>query len=138
MGPKGTDDDMWPWRVRLFAAISGFAGVGMGAFGAHGLRGQRAPELLAALQTGVQYLFWHALALLLIAELWRRSPESSPLRWSALAMAAGIVLFSGSLFVLVLTEQRWLGMVTPFGGVSFMVGWLLLARHCLRPLRATA
>jgi uncharacterized membrane protein YgdD (TMEM256/DUF423 family) len=116
----------------VFAAISGFVGVAMGAFGAHGLRGQRAPELLAAFQTGVQYLLWHALALLLIAELWRRYPDSSLLRWSAVAMAAGIVLFSGSLFLLVLTEQRWLGMVTPFGGVSFMLGWLLLARHCLR------
>jgi len=134
MGPGGVDD-IWPWRVRLFAAISGFVGVAMGAFGAHGLRGQRAPELLAAFQTGVQYLFWHALALLLIAELWRRSSDSSLLRWSAAAMAAGIVLFSGSLFVMVLTEQRWLGMVTPFGGVSFMLGWLLLARHCLRQSR---
>ena len=134
MGPGGVDD-IWPWRVRLFAAVSGFVGVAMGAFGAHGLRGQRAPELLAAFQTGVQYLFWHALALLLIAALWCRSPDSSLLRWSAAAMAAGIVLFSGSLFVLVLTEQRWLGMVTPFGGVSFMLGWLLLARHCLRQSR---
>ncbi|RYU63318.1 DUF423 domain-containing protein [Methylolobus aquaticus] len=134
MGPGGVDD-IWAWRVRLFAAISGFVGVAMGAFGAHGLRGQRAPELLAAFQTGVQYLFWHALALLLIAALWCRSPDSSLLRWSAAAMAAGIALFSGSLFVMVLTEQRWLGMVTPFGGVSFMLGWLLLARHCLRQSR---
>ena len=137
MGADGTDG-LWPSRVRVFAAISGFVGVAMGAFGAHGLRGQRTPELLAALQTGVQYLFWHALALLLIAELLRRSPDSSPLRWSAVAMAAGIVMFSGSLFVLVLTEQRWLGMVTPFGGVSFMLGWLLLARHCLRQSQISA
>jgi uncharacterized membrane protein YgdD (TMEM256/DUF423 family) len=126
---RDSGDHVWVRRLRVFAASSGFVGVAMGAFGAHGLRGQRAPELLAAFQTGVQYLFWHALAMLVIAELWRREPASRLLAWSAGAMAAGIVLFSGSLFVLVLTEQRWLGAITPFGGVSFMVGWLLLALH---------
>lgn len=118
--------------LRVFAAFSGFAGVAMGAFGAHALRGQRAPELLAAYQTGVQYLFWHALAILVIVAWWRECPDSRLPGWSAGMMAAGIVLFSGSLFALVLTEQRWFGVATPFGGLSFMAGWLLLGVHWLR------
>lgn len=124
-------------RLRAFAAASGFVGVVMGAFGAHALRGLRTPELLEALQTGVRYLFWHALAILVISELWRREPAARWLGWSARAMAAGIVLFSGSLFALALTEQRWLGALTPLGGIGFMLGWLLLAGHCVRGARSS-
>ena len=119
-------------RLRLFAALGGFVAVAMGAFGAHGLRGARTPELLTVFQTGVQYLFWHVLALLATAELWRRDPGARLLGWSASAMVAGCVLFSGSLFALVLTEQRWLGAVTPLGGLSLMLGWLLLAWYGFR------
>jgi uncharacterized membrane protein YgdD (TMEM256/DUF423 family) len=115
--------------LRVFASVAGLVGVGMGAFGAHLLRGSRSPELLAAFQTGVLDLFLHTLAILAIVEVWRQQPETALPGWSAGSMALGTVLFSGSLFALALSEQRWLGAITPLGGVSFLVGWLLLTVH---------
>lgn len=116
-----------PAGLSTIAAVSGLIGVAMGAFGAHGLTKSVPADLLAAFQTGVHYQLWHTLALMVIANLWRERPESRLLAWSGTAMLVGIVLFSGSLFALTLTGQRWLGIITPFGGGGLLLGWLLLA-----------
>jgi len=111
----------------VIASLLGFVAVALGAFGAHGLKARLSPEMMVVYQTGVQYHFYHALALLACAVLMQSGFDSAPLRYSACAFTAGIVLFSGSLYMLALTGQRWLGAVAPVGGLSFMAGWLLLA-----------
>jgi uncharacterized membrane protein YgdD (TMEM256/DUF423 family) len=101
-------------------------GVAAGAFGAHALR-QRLPDtLLAVFETGVRYQMYHALALLAVALLLTRFPSGAGVAAGWL-FTAGIVIFSGSLYVLVLTGMRGFGAVTPFGGLAFLAGWLLLA-----------
>lgn len=109
------------------AAISGFLAVALGAFGAHGLKTRLAPELMAAYQSGVQYHFYHTGALLACALLMRSGMVHAALPLAAYAYVAGILLFSGSLYLLAITGQRWLGMVTPFGGLAFLLGWGALA-----------
>ena len=106
----------------LFALV----GVAAGAFGAHALRGVVAADLLAVFETGVRYQLVHALALLAAAGATARWPGRAPTAAGAL-FAAGIVLFSGSLYLLALTGARVLGAVAPFGGVAFIVGWACLA-----------
>jgi uncharacterized membrane protein YgdD (TMEM256/DUF423 family) len=111
----------------LLGALSALIGVGMGAFGAHGLKTVISPEMLAVYQTGVTYQMWHALGLIAIALISQHAPDSKLLRWAGGLMFAGILLFSGSLYALALLNHTWLGMITPFGGVCFLVAWLLLA-----------
>jgi uncharacterized membrane protein YgdD (TMEM256/DUF423 family) len=115
----------------LVAALAGFSAVALGAFGAHGLKSRVEPELLAVWQTAVQYHLAHALALLFVALLLRQAGGHA-LLWSGGAFAAGIVLFSGSLYLLVLTGVRTLGIITPFGGLAFLAGWLALAVAAFR------
>lgn len=114
---------------RLFAvigAISGFIGVAAGAFGAHALKARLTPDLLAVFETAVRYQLFHALALLAVA--WAAAKWPGRLApFSGWCFAAGTVLFSGSLYLLVLTGIRSFGAVTPVGGVLFLAGWLLLA-----------
>ena len=121
------------------ACIAMFVAVGAGAFGAHALKDSLAPDLLATWHTAVQYQAWHALALfgtgLLLAT---RRADAARARWAAGLFAAGIVLFSGSLYVLALTGERWLGAVTPVGGVAWLAGWLLLAWAIARPRASRA
>ncbi len=107
-------------------AISAFVGVAAGAFGAHGLHGRISPDLLEVFDTGVRYQMLHALALVALAALAGRWPGGA---WGAAGwlFVAGTVLFSGSLYALALTGIRWLGAVTPFGGVAFLVGWVVVA-----------
>lgn len=112
----------------MIAALSGFLAVALGAFGAHGLKQRLSVDLLAVYQTGVQYHFYHTFALLVVGLLMLQMPGSGALRWSGILFIVGIVIFSGSLYVLSLTGVRWLGAITPLGGVAFMVAWLLLAR----------
>lgn len=112
----------------VIAALSGFLAVALGAFGAHGLKQRLTADMLAVYQTGVQYHFYHTFALLIVALLALHMPASNALRWSGLLFIVGIVVFSGSLYVLSLSGVRWLGAITPLGGVAFMAGWLLLAR----------
>nr|WP_305909290.1 DUF423 domain-containing protein [Methylomarinum sp. Ch1-1]MDP4522191.1 DUF423 domain-containing protein [Methylomarinum sp. Ch1-1] len=100
--------------------------VAMGAFGAHGLKQLLTAEMLAVYQTAVTYQMWHALGLGLIAVCSRASPASTLLRWAGWLMFTGILLFSGSLYLLVLLKLKWLGMITPLGGVAFILAWLLL------------
>lgn len=111
----------------VFGALAAMLAVVLGAFGAHALRARLAPDLLAIYNTAVQYHFWHALGLLVIGIVAIHLPSSIALKWAGWLMFAGIVIFSGSLYVLALTGARWLGAVTPFGGVAFILGWLLLA-----------
>jgi len=110
----------------LLGALSALIGVGMGAFGAHGLKTVISPEMLTVYQTGVTYQMWHALGLIAIALISQHAPDSKLLRWAGGLMFAGILLFSGSLYALALLNHTWLGMITPFGGVCFLVAWLLL------------
>lgn len=118
---------------RLFTALgaaSAFVAVGAGAFGAHGLRARLTPELLAVFETGARYQMYHALALIVVAWATSRWPASSAAA-AGWCFVAGTVLFSGSLYALALTGVRWLGAVTPLGGLAFLAGWLLLVRVAL-------
>lgn len=107
-------------------AVLSFLAVAMGAFGAHALKGQITPDLLPAYQTAAQYHAIHALALLLVGVLARDYP--GPLvSLAGIAFLAGILLFSGSLYLLAITGIRWLGAITPIGGIAFLLGWGSLA-----------
>jgi uncharacterized membrane protein YgdD (TMEM256/DUF423 family) len=110
----------------LFAAAFGFLGVALGAFGAHALRTRLDPRDLEIFETAVRYQLFHALALLGVAWAWTRWPGAWTTRAGWL-MTGGVLVFSGSLYVLVLTGQRGWGAVTPFGGVALLLGWLALA-----------
>jgi uncharacterized membrane protein YgdD (TMEM256/DUF423 family) len=99
--------------------------VAAGAFGAHGLEGRVSPERIETFKTGVTYQMYHALALLFVG-WWTVQAPSPAATWAGACFLAGILLFSGSLYVLVLTDTPWLGAVTPFGGVAFLVGWALV------------
>jgi uncharacterized membrane protein YgdD (TMEM256/DUF423 family) len=111
----------------IIAALALAAAVALGAFGAHALKDRLAAEMLATFHTAVQYHFWHALGLLGVGVLMSRSPDDSALRWVAWLLIAGLLLFSGSLYVLALTGASWLGALTPLGGVAFIAAWLWLA-----------
>ena len=111
----------------VLAAIFLFAAVALGAFGAHALKAKLAPDLLPVYQTAVQYHFWHGLGLLAVGILLLQKPESGALVAAAWLLVAGIVLFSGSLYVLALTGIRGLGAATPIGGIAFLAAWAALA-----------
>jgi len=111
----------------VVAALAGLLAVVLGAFGAHALRSQVDASLLAAFNTGAQYQMYHALALLMVGMLAYLFPAQKLLRWSGGFFIAGMILFSGSLYALALTQIKWFGPVTPIGGTAFMMGWLLLA-----------
>ena len=114
---------------RLFlvlGAVSAGLGVAVGAFGAHGLEGMVTADRLGAFETGARYQLYHALGLLAVG-LALRHGIGGALRWTGWLFAAGTVLFSGSLYALVLLDMSALGIVTPFGGVCFIVGWALFA-----------
>ncbi len=112
-------------------ALSAFASVAAGAFGAHALRSRLAPELLAVFETGARYQMFHALGLLAAAWVGTRWPGPAA-TWAGWLFVAGTVVFSGSLYLLALTGVRWLGAVTPVGGVAFLAGWIALAWAALR------
>ena len=115
---------------RLFlslGAVNAFLCVGLGAFGAHGLKQKLSADMLAVYQTGVQYHFYHALGLIAVGLILLHYPASKPVAISGWLMQVGIVLFSLSLYVLSLTGMRGLGIITPFGGVAFLSAWGMLA-----------
>lgn len=107
-------------------AISGFVAVAAGAFGAHALRARLSPEMLQLFETGARYQMYHALALLAAAFM-AGDAGRPPAVWAARSFILGTVLFSGSLYALALTGTSRLGLITPFGGVAFLAGWLCLA-----------
>ena len=106
----------------LLGALGGFFTVAFGAFAAHGLKAILSPGLLQTFHTGVDYQGLHSLALLGVGLL-LRTQESAALRLAGWAFASGILVFSGSLYLLALTDARWLGAITPFGGAAFLLGW---------------
>lgn len=110
----------------MIAAIGGFFAVVIGAFAAHGLKQTLAPEMLEVVKTGVQYQMYHTLALLLVGLWLSHKPAAFGLKAGGLAFIIGILLFSGSLYALALGAPRWLGPITPLGGLCFLIGWLLL------------
>lgn len=106
----------------IFAAL----GVVFGAFGAHALRLTLSPDDLATFETGVRYQMYHALGLIAVA--WATTQwESTTVTLAGWAFVVGILIFAGSLYLLVLSGQRWLGAITPIGGVALIAGWILLA-----------
>lgn len=116
----------------FLGSLSAFFGVALGAFGAHGLRDRISPEMLTVWQTAVHYHLVHALALVLVAILCRLMPEPSTVRIAGWLLMTGTLLFSGSLYVMVLSGVRALGAITPFGGIAFLIGWLFLAVAAIR------
>jgi uncharacterized membrane protein YgdD (TMEM256/DUF423 family) len=115
----------------MLAAFFGFTGVALGAFAAHGLKDRLSAEYLAIFHTGVMYQLVHALALLAVALLAVQIPGRL-MTWAGISFVVGIVLFSGSLYLLTLTGVTRLGIITPFGGLAFLVGWLLLGMAAWR------
>jgi uncharacterized membrane protein YgdD (TMEM256/DUF423 family) len=111
----------------FLGAVMGAIGVAMGAFGAHGLKDKVEPRYLEIWNTAAMYQLFHALALVLVAALYVHRP-SLPLRISGLCFFFGMLVFSGSLYTLVLTGKGWLGAITPLGGAALIVGWIALAK----------
>jgi uncharacterized membrane protein YgdD (TMEM256/DUF423 family) len=110
----------------LVAALNGFVAVAAGAFGAHGLQGRLDAHALSVFETAARYQMYHALAIG-IAALAARGPASPSANAAAVFFLVGIILFSGSLYALALTGTKGLGIVTPFGGLAFLIGWAALA-----------
>ena len=120
---------------RIFLAAGGLAmlaAVALGAFGAHALKARLSGEMLAVWKTGVEYHVYHALGLLAVGLVAVQRPDSALLKWSGWLMLAGIVLFSGSLYALALSGERWLGAITPVGGMAFLAAWALFVIAVLR------
>jgi uncharacterized membrane protein YgdD (TMEM256/DUF423 family) len=106
----------------------------LGAFGAHALKARLTSDMLATYQTGIQYHFYHAVGLMMIGLIALHVPASGYLKWSGWLMLAGILLFSGSLYLLSVSGIRWLGAITPIGGTAFILAWALLAIGVLKHL----
>jgi uncharacterized membrane protein YgdD (TMEM256/DUF423 family) len=124
-----------PRTARLFLAlgcIAALLAVALGAFGAHGLKTRIGPEWMAVYKTGVEYHFYHALGLILVGLAALHLPESIWLERAGWAMLAGMVLFSGSLYVLALTGIGALGAITPLGGLAFLAAWGMFATAAIK------
>jgi uncharacterized membrane protein YgdD (TMEM256/DUF423 family) len=125
MVPADEATIMW----RLFVILGGLnalLAVLLGAFGAHGLRAHLSPQMLAVYQTGIDYHMWHALGLIFVGLLGSQLADHWLLVWAGALMLVGILLFSGSLYVLSTTGIRWFGAITPLGGTAFIAAWTLL------------
>lgn len=109
------------------ASLSGMLAVILGAFGAHALKGRLDDYALGIFQTAVQYHFYHSFALLAVGILALSQPQTVLLRSSGWLFLLGIFIFSGSLYLLSITGVRWLGAITPIGGLAFIAGWACLA-----------
>ncbi len=115
-----------PAGAKLFLSLGSLlalAAVALGAFGANGLKARLTPDLLAIWQTAAQYHFYHSLGLLLVGFAFFHLPDGALLRASGWLMVVGIALFSGSLYVLAITGEKWLGAVAPVGGTAFLLAW---------------
>lgn len=121
----------------LLGGVLGGMGVAAGAFGAHQLKAMLSPEMLAVFDTAVRYQMYHALALLLVAAApgWDHPAKQRPLGRAGWCFTAGIGLFCGSLYGMALFGQRWLGPVTPLGGLAFILGWGFLAAAALQGMK---
>jgi uncharacterized membrane protein YgdD (TMEM256/DUF423 family) len=114
-------------RFFSIGAASALIAVAAGAFGAHALRSRLEPASLAIFETGARYQMYHALGLIAVAFAVSQWPAARSAVWAGWLFVAGTILFSGSLYLLALTGVRWLGAVTPLGGLAFMLGWICLA-----------
>ena len=114
-------------RFVSIGAMSALIAVAAGAFGAHALRTRLEPASLAVFETAARYQMYHALALVAVGFALSQWPASRSAVWAGWLFVAGTILFSGSLYLLALSGIRWLGAITPLGGVAFMLGWLCLA-----------
>jgi len=118
-------------------ALLGGIGVALGAFGAHGLKKIVQPETVSTFQTGVQYQMYHALALIAVAIIFEKFPNKLMI-WAGITFCVGILLFSGSLYLLTILKAtgkvglEGIGIITPFGGLFFIIGWLLLFLGVMR------
>ena len=115
----------------MIGAVLGFLGVALGAFGAHALKKRLSVEMLAVFETGVRYQMYHALAVLIVAAAIGHIGNAPLLIAAGWFFAAGVLLFSGSLYALALTNTRALGAITPLGGLLFLIGWALLGVFAL-------
>lgn len=124
--------------AKLFLFLGGVNAalvVLLGAFGAHALKKQLSPDMMVIYHTAIQYHLFHALGLIAIGLLAVSLSGSGYLKWAGWAMLAGIVLFSGSLYVLSVSGMRWLGAITPLGGIAFIAAWVLF---CIAVLKAAS
>ena len=119
----------------LLGACCAFTGVVFGAFGAHVLKATLSPNLLTVYQTGVTYQMWHALGLITISLLPSHEIHEKILVRAGWLMFGGIVIFSGSLYVLAIANLPWLGMLTPIGGIAFLFAWSMLIWFAIKNLR---
>lgn len=111
----------------IISAIGMFLGVALGAFGAHGLRQKISAEMLSVWNTAVLYHMLHSLGLAIVALSYKAYGGSPLFSWAGWMLILGVVLFSGSLYIMAITSIRWLGAITPIGGLGFLVGWGLFA-----------
>ena len=111
----------------VIGSLFGGLAVAFGAFGAHALEGRLTSDALSSYETAARYQMYHALALLAVASAIRRWQGSNLAIWAGRLFVAGVVLFSGSLYLLSVIDLRWLGAIAPVGGAAFIVGWLCLA-----------
>jgi len=125
-------------RSALFlfiASLAAFLAVALGAFGAHGLREILSTQQLITWETAVRYQMWHALALAIISLLLNQHTENKLLIRSGWLMTAGMLFFSGSLYALCLTDQKWFGPITPIGGGLLIIGWLSILTFSFKRIR---
>ena len=113
-------------NLLILSALIGFCSVAIGAFAAHALKGLLPSYALLWVDTGVKYQMLHGGVLLIIAFALKQWPHWQGLKWAALSFLLGILLFSGSLYIMAATQIKALGMITPIGGVALLVGWLCL------------
>lgn len=123
-------------KYTKIGAIAAMLAVAIGAFGAHGLEDKLTDDMLDVYETGVHYHMFHAIGILLIALLHDRLPGQKLVLWAARLLTVGIVLFSGSLYALALSDVDILGAITPLGGVAFIAGWICLALAARKPRQA--
>jgi uncharacterized membrane protein YgdD (TMEM256/DUF423 family) len=118
----------------IIGAISAFLSVGFGAFGAHALEGKISQKYIEIWNTGVLYQMFHSIGIIIVGILLGNVSASSILSWSGWLMLIGIILFSGSLYVLSLSGIKVLGAITPLGGVSFLIAWVLIVVFAVKAL----
>ena len=114
-------------RWLMLACALGFFCVAAGAFGAHALKARLSEDLMAVFQTGVQYAMFHVVGLACVAVITAKQPNAAA-NLAGILFCVGVILFSGSLWTMALTGMRWLGAVTPLGGLSLLAGWIALGR----------
>lgn len=121
-------------RIAIGSVLGGLA-VALGAFGAHSLRDVLTPSALETFETGVRYQFYHAVAIILAGLVLGRDPSAKLANAAGWLFMIGVAIFSGSLYLLTITGMRWLGAITPIGGVAFIVGWACLGLAAWRGKR---